>query len=172
MVHVSFYVLEISGKTSHILDKPFSQDELALARDTFCKMKTYQDGTIHNSEFAAFFNAVGIPTTEAQAKLYSYFHQKRRGDDRINGAEVLNYIANMHDAKKLFLEKIKVFDLNGDGVISQEEFELGMNIVAAFDPVAFGEKGKIDFDKFLAEADSNGDGLIQLDELSDWLVKE
>lgn len=61
------------------------------------------------------------------------------------------------------------FDKNGDGVVSKEEYDVGIAAMTAFDPKVFGERGKVKFSELMQVADKNKDGKLQVEELASWL---
>lgn len=157
---------------SGVLDKPYTKEELASFRKTFTTMKSYKDGTIHNSEHIIFLNKIGIPTTEEQVEVYKSMFRIRRGDELIGIEALMKMIESLHDAVALTLVIANFFDKDGDGIISEEEWIVGMKVLVSFDPVQYGEKGSVSFEKFFAEADTNNDGMIQVEELAAWLAKK
>lgn len=134
---------------SHILEKPFTPEELEKLKLILQNLPSYKDNTIHNSEYIIFCNAAGIPTTPEQAEAYKNYYRVPRGDELIFIPDIMKVFESLHDIKAYCLTVAKHFDKNGDGVISMEEYEAGVAAMKAFDPNLFGDKGKLGFDDLI-----------------------
>ncbi|XP_021964811.1 calcium-binding protein 2-like [Folsomia candida] len=153
---------------SHILEKPFTPEELEKFKGILQSLPSYKDGTIHNSEYIIFCNAAGIPTTPEQAEAYKNYFRVPYGDELARVSDIIKVFESLHDIQAYCLTVAKHFDKNGDGLISADEYEAGVAAMKAFDPGLFGEKGKFKFDELIKKADTNKDGKLQVEELAAW----
>lgn len=156
-------------RPSFTINNPFSEEETRMFSEAFTNMNTYKKGTIHNSELFAFLDQIGIRNSPAQIELYTMFWRAQRLDDLIPLEDLMRIISLLYGVKQGPAEIALLFDKDGDGIISPEEFVCGISALAAYDPIKYGEMSMMSYNDVLNQADSNRDGKLQVQELEAWL---
>jgi len=141
------------------LQRNISQDFVSEMREAFILFDKDKSGTICSKELGILLRTLGYNPTEAQVN-----EMVAEADIDHNGTlELAEFIILMHnkvgrsDQTEEMKMAFRVFDTNGDGTISKEEFKRCM--------VNFGEKfTDEDVDEMVASADIDNDGLIDYNE--------
>ena len=133
--------------------------QLEEIKEAFSLFDKDGDGTITIDELATVMRSLGQnPTDEELQDMINEVDAD--GNGVIDFSEFLNLMAKKgkeNDAKEEYMEAFRVFDRDGDGLISREELRFAM--------MNLGEKlTDEELDAMLREADDNGDGSIDFSE--------
>lgn len=141
------------------LERNISQDFVSEMREAFVLFDKDKNGTICSKELGTLLRTLGYNPTEAQVN-----EMMAEADVDHNGKlELPEFIVLMHnklgrtDQAEEMKMAFRVFDTNGDGTISKDEFKRCM--------VNFGEKfSDEDVDEMVAAADIDRSGTIDYHE--------
>ena len=143
---------------------PYTKEELEAIRTHFRNMASYKDNTISSKELPELLEKMDYHRTPEQVAVYI-----KNWEDRYNEviplSEFMAICESFHDTSGIARNRAAVFDKNGDGFISDDEFEEVMQLLLSHDP----RLKRTSFEDFVASADTNKDGKVSVDELAVWL---
>lgn len=140
--------------------------ERAEVEEAFRKMSTFKDDTIEVCDLAKFYAALGfIHTKEQFEQYYNFVVTLLQG--KVPMELAVAGLAVHKDITKLLKVYIDACDRDKNGFIDEGEFEVMVKVVLHHDP----SFGRMDFDRFVKEADINKDGKVSKDEAFQWFIK-
>jgi len=145
---------------------PWTEGEVEEAKVTFQRIPSYSDGSIPSSDISLLSKSLDIERTPEQLAAYKTYWDKNFGG-RIPLVEVESILSTIHDNAKNALGRAQVFDKDGNGFISEDEFEQLMEIMIVHDP----KLKNVPFKQFVLAADTNHDGLVSLKECAVWMER-
>lgn len=144
-------------------NRRFSNLEVEVA---FKKMPTFTDNKIDLSDMDAFLKTLGYTCSKEQMDGYKEYIR-----DSYNGKLVLEDVtaafAVIDDAKEIMKIHVVAMDKDKNGFIDEAEFKSGVKVLLIHDP----SLNKIDYAKFVQEADTNKDGKVSIAEAVEWFCK-
>jgi len=147
--------------------KPLSTDDLQELEKMFRGLATFNSsdgGWLPASSIPELVKTMGYSRTEEQVLAYQEHFQTYHGGV-LTLKEFLEVAATLHKTRLFAKEYASKFDTNGSGFISAEEYAMLMTVLVKHDP----RLPKKSFEEFLAEADTNQDGKVSLEECSQWI---
>jgi len=152
-----------------VSNRKFTEEEMELyGKEILPQLPSYraEDRSIESREMIPFFKMIKWPRTDSQTSQYILWTDKVWGG-RITFENLRVAMLATHDRIRYLQWIVEALDSNGDGYISREEYEFGMDLMAAHEPTL----AKVPYEQMVREADLNGDGLINIDEMMKWLEK-
>ncbi|OXA49820.1 troponin C, skeletal muscle [Folsomia candida] len=132
----------------------------------FKKMPTFSDATIDVADLDAFMETVGYSASKEQRDAYVTLFR-----EGYNGKLILDLLVSLlgsiDDPKVLLKIHVTALDKDKDGFIDESEFKTIVKALLVHDPSV----PKVDFTKFVTEADTNKDGKVSIDEAVEWFCK-
>ncbi|XP_035711329.1 troponin C, skeletal muscle [Folsomia candida] len=129
-------------------------------------MPTFSDATIDVADIDVFMATLGYSATQEQRDGYITFF-----NDAYNGKLILDVLirilGSIDDTQEQMKIHVTALDKNGDGFIDEFEFITIVQVLLIHDPTF----PKVDFTKFVTEADTNQDGKVSIDEAVEWFCK-
>jgi len=146
-------------------DKRIAVTDLDCLKEAFALFDRDRDGEINTEELAKVMRTHGFDPTEEDLK-----DMIRNVDTNANGAIDFNEFIDMMVKRGANVEEdvahaFKVFDRDGDGLITGEELRLTMNNLG--EPITEAEVNAM-----IAEADLDGDGKINFVEFKSLMANK
>jgi len=144
---------------------PFSEAELEELKGSFRTMPSYTDeGHIFTTDVAALCQAMKFERTPEQLTAYKNYYDKNFGGI-ITLTEFVKSLKALHDIGETTKNCAAVFDKDGNGFISEDEYKEVVKVIQAHDP----RLKELSFEQFVMEADTNKDGKVDVEELANWI---
>ncbi|OXA48705.1 probable calcium-binding protein CML20 [Folsomia candida] len=144
-------------------NRKYDREEVETAMK---KMPTFADNKIDFADLAGFLDSIGYTYTAEQMVAYEKFLNEVH-NGKLDLDIAINSLGVVDDTKELMRTHIEALDLNKDGVIDEVDFKAIVELMLAHDP-AF---PKVDYEKFVEEADTAKDGKVSIDEAVEWFSK-
>lgn len=133
-------------------------------------LPSYKDGVFDSADVGIMLAGFGVPNTPQQvARKIKYLNIIFGG--KMTLEQILSYMEVYHDANALMQAQMKTIDLDGDGFISMDEYELSLGCLAHLPEFEELEKN-LTYAKFVELADANKDGKVSLEEARDFFTKQ
>jgi len=147
------------------ITKAYTEDELVLIKGIFQGIPSYTaENSISSKDIGVLMKRMDYPRTEEQIAVYETYWDKLF-EGRIPLEEWISTCRNLHNLRRITIDRAAAFDTDGDGIISLTEFEEIMKIAISHDPKLKG----LTYADFVTEADTNKDGKVSIEELAGWM---
>ena len=136
-----------------------TEEQIAELKEAFSLFDKDGDGAITTKELGTVMRSLGQNPTEAELQEMINEVDAADGNGTIDFPEFLSLMARKMketDTEEELVEVFRVFDRNGNGLISAAELRHAITI--------FGEKLIDEVDEIIREAEINGDGHINYEE--------
>ncbi|OXA53721.1 putative calcium-binding protein CML20 [Folsomia candida] len=133
------------------------------------KMPTYnkKHKSINITDPEAFQQAIGFIYTEEQFNAYARYFGEHHDGMMTQDLMAASFGA-VDDAEELMKIHILAVDKDKNGLIDESEFKSLLSTLLTHNP----NFPRVDFDKFVEEADTNRDGVVSIDEAVAWFVNQ
>jgi len=145
---------------------PYTEEELQALRELICSLPTYKDGNVYADDIPAVVKAMRYERTPEQIQAYDkYWRESFGGSMAVDS--FIDYARGVHKTHLIAREFVRDMDKDKNGFISANEFACILQCLGSHDPKL---KDKT-FEDFVKEADTNRDGVVDIEECVKWIEK-
>jgi len=146
--------------------KPYTEKELQEQRQMFRALPTFKEACINSSDVPALILGMRWQRTPEQVFAYQEYVNTAMGGT-LTEESFVDIIQGLQRTSNFVRVLAVDADKDKDGLISADEFEQILKVLVVSDPRLTGKS----YADFVAEADTNKDGAVDIEECVAWILE-